>query len=223
MVDRVGEEIRNETLRLGRHDRIRGQCRVVDCTIQIADPRSVTLFCSTFQRCTIDVLKVRTGYRNPWAGCFFDSCTFKGKYYDCYFGEASNFCSLQPGLRGCDFSQATLNLCSYFNCAPEDLQLPRWPHVTIFRPREHADDAADFAGDPLLKWIHVSMGNTSPVVVGITYHLPSYLRQSRSSIRKHWELEKLLAQARSEPPPPEPELSLESMRELMLTKPFVFL
>src|SRR5262245_8989770 len=124
MILRVGEFIRGEDLRLRSQDGIHSRCEVVDCTLDIADPAEVFLYCSIFRSTTIKVAKTMT---KGWYGCFFDSCTFLGRYYACYFGADaldSRLCTLKAGLKDCDFTKATLNLCAFLNCTPEDLRLP---------------------------------------------------------------------------------------------------
>jgi|GEM_PF-3433075 hypothetical protein len=225
-IKRMYEVINGETLYLASrrgigvaNDVIYG-CRLTHCHVQIGYPGGASIFCSSFTHC---ILEVSRTCRESWDGCFFDACTFRGKYYDCRFGLHSRQCSGQGGLRRCDFTAATLNLCSYLNCTPDDLRLPPWPHVTIFYPQKHADDCADLLRDPILATIHESMTHTSPEVVAITYHLPSYIKQTRPWVIRSWELGKLLAKARSEPPPPEPVISLETIRELLQKKSCVFM
>jgi hypothetical protein len=95
--------------------------------------------------------------------------------------------------------------------------------VTIFYPERNAHDFKDLDSDPILKDILGSMCNTSPEVVGTIYHLPTYMRTSRPAILKHWKLEVMLAEINKQPLPPEPVFSLESMRELLQTRPYVFM
>jgi len=217
-IDRVGEIITNETLCLAAQDRIRAGCKVLDCTIVIADPEEVSLHCSSFVNCTIRVLKKR---KHSWDGCCFDSCIFKGTFYDRYFGNDSLDGTCKGCLRNCDFTGATLNLCAFFNCTPEDLRLPGWPHVTIFYPNKNAKDFADLAVDSVLGRMDALL--TIRDVVALTFDLPAYVRKARPAILRSWKLEKLLAKTRSEPEPPEPTFSLENMRKLLQTKPYVFM
>lgn len=226
MIDRTGEVITEEALHLAvrrgvgvPNDGIYN-CRLTDCRVRIGYPRGVTIFCSTFVNTIIEMARTAA---ECGQGCFFDSCTFKGKYDDCRFGLGHVDCSLQPGLRNCDFTGATLNLCSFFNCTPDDLRLPGWPHVTIFYPRQNAEDFADIGTDPVLADIQGSMCNSSPDKVGLTYHVPSYAKQFRPWMLRQWETRRLIAEIRHEPPPPEPVISLETIQELLRRKPYVFM
>ncbi|MCE9530723.1 MAG: hypothetical protein K8T89_06300 [Planctomycetes bacterium] len=216
---RLGETLKNQTLILANQDVIHSKSMVVDCSIRVTEPREVGIFCSTFSNSRIEVVKTCS---KDWTGCYFDSCTFKGKYYNCRFGMDSQQCDLQAGLRNCDFTNASLNLCSFFNCTPNDLRLPGWPHVTIFYPSKNAADFTDLKSDPWLARLQYSMENAGDIIA-LTYHIPTYIRQTRPHLLKRWKINKLFAESRSEPPPPEPVFSLENMKKLLQTKPYVHL
>jgi hypothetical protein len=218
-IERRGEVITGEALHLRANDLI-FECRLVDCQLRIDHPRDATLFSSTFVNTTLQVKGTST---ESWKGCFFDSCTFEGKYYSCLFGNASDQCPLTSGLRNCDFTGASLHLCEFLNCASDDLRLPSWPHITVCHPRQNADDFADLISDPVLARIHGAMEITSPRVIAVTYQLPSYVQKEYQHILKGWEVQKLIAKARSEPPPPEPTVSLETIRALLQRKPYILM
>ena len=187
-----------------------------NCRIEITDPDEVFIFCSTFVE---TILEVSGTSSECWSGCYFESCTFKGKYHDRYFGDSSNQCKFKAGLRNCHFDKAILNLCSFLNCTQDDLHLPRWPHVTIYYPEKNASDFEDVAAmDAILAKMHGSM--IYPTVVATTYHLPSYIRQSRRGILSSTaNCRSRLQSAKSEPEPAEPAFALENIRKLLKTKP----
>ena len=150
----------------------------------------------------------------------------KGRLVVCnppVFGGENDYCPNKAGLRNCDFTAATLNFCTFFNCTPDDLRLPGWPHVTIFSPRQNADDFTDLTSDPILAGIHGIMRVTSPKEVAITYDMTDYVKKWRADVLQGREFQKLLARIRSEPEPPEPVISLERIRELLKKKPYVFM
>lgn len=218
MLDLAGAHIRDQKLRLVEQDGIRAHCELVDCAIQIADPRDVYLYDSTFRNTSIQVMKT---CKESWRGCCFDTCRFIGKFCDCQFGADSLDGNCKGILRHCDFSETSLHLCSFYNCAPTDLRLPGWPYVTILEPAKNAVDFADIATDPFLDFIRGSMGNSSPKEIATTYDLPIHLKQLRPGIMRRWKIDVLFAKSRSEPLPPEPTLSLEKIRKLLATKPYV--
>jgi len=218
-IERRGEVVTGETLHLQSNDVI-FECRMIDCELRIDRPRAATFLGSTFVNTTLKVTGTST---ESWNGCFFDSCTFQGKYYSCLFGNTNDQYRFEAGLRTCDFTGATLNLCSFLNCTPDDLRLPGWPHATIFSPRTNAADFADLATDPVLASIHSSMGNTSTQVVAVIYNIPAYCKQSRQGILERWEVDKLFAKARANPEPPEPVISPDAIRALLQQKPYVFM
>lgn len=225
-ISRKRETITGETLDLasrrgvGVPNDVIYECRLTDCRVRIGYPRGVTIVCSTFVNTTIEVSRTCS---DSWRGCFFDSCTFKGKYHSCLFGNKSDECPGRAGLRNCDFTGATLNLCDFLNCTPGDLRLPGWPHITIFSPRQNADDFADLKGDPVLADIHRSMGHTSPLVVAATYSMTAYVNSSRLDVFKLVELNDRILEGKAELEAPEPDASLEAIRELLKRKPYVFM
>jgi len=230
-INRRSEEIAGETLHLaspdpmsiyegGAPNHLIYECRLVSCQLQIDDPRGTTLYCSTLVNTGIEVTRTCA---TSWRGCIFDTCTFKGKYYDCRFGLDSSECSLKASLRNCDFTEAKLNLCTFHNCTPDDLRLPRWPHVTIFNPLQNAAEFADVAKDFVLGRIHQSMCNSSESEVAVTYNMISFVKETRAYLLKDWEAHKRFAMANSEPPPPEPKVSLDLVREFLSKKACVFM
>jgi hypothetical protein len=220
-IHRRHEAIGKETLCLVANSGIGPDCELVDCAIDIADPTGVLLLCSRFINTQIEVSRV---CKHWWQGCFFNSCRFKGKFYGSYFGIESDECRQREcGVKTCDFTEARLDLCSFFNCTPNDLALPRWPHVTVFHPGANAADFADVVSDPLLHVLNMSVMEKSPKVVAITFYLPAEMRRSRRWIMEQWELHKIFARTAGKPEPPEPVLSLDNVRKLLETKPYVFM
>jgi hypothetical protein len=134
----------------------------------------------------------------------------------------SEECGIRAGLRNCDFTQAKMNLCSFWNCRREDLKLPGWPHVTIFDPAANAEDFKQLSSDPLLAWIQQLMeikGSRTAII----YDLPKFLKQETPRLRKRWDLLKLCAKAKGESPPPELVLSVEGSRQRLVTRPYVYM
>src|SRR6516162_5030378 len=105
MTVRLNQTFRGESLRLALQDAIASNCELIDCAIHIAEPREVSIFCSTFIKTTIEVGKT---CNKSFHGCLFDSCRFRGKFYNCLFGDDWPDCNLKAGLRNCDFAEASV-------------------------------------------------------------------------------------------------------------------
>jgi hypothetical protein len=216
---RLGERIEREEVVLDVHDVIGGGSEVIDSSVTILKPRDCGVHCTRFRNSSIRVVKT---CNKEWFGCFFDGCFFRGRYYDCRFGcMPSDECQIQPGLRNCDFSKASLNLCSFWNCTPADLKMPSWPHVTIFEPAKNAADFAELCSDPFLEWIH-ELTRDRTEVTAVIYNLPKFLRQETPRLQRRWDLKKLLAKAGGKLPP-DLVLSVENAKRLLESKPYVYM
>lgn len=98
---------------------------------------------STFIDCEIIAVKRRKNTQ------FFDTrfirCHFKGTFFGVDFGHLEN--QAPPFERDefgraehCDFSQARLDGCRFFNTDISTLKFPGWPHVVIPDPHSRAQE-----------------------------------------------------------------------------------
>ena len=75
-----------------------------------------------------------------WATMSLKGCRFKGRFTGNDFGFRED--DIDPwklgGIEDCDFSEARLDGCRFFNCDMSAVRLPRWPCFTLMGPREHA-------------------------------------------------------------------------------------
>lgn len=226
-IERRSEAITGETLHLAWRSGFEvpkdliSRCRLVDCQLRIDRPRAATLLCSTFVNTRI--VFTQTCTTKCGSGCFFDSCTFRGKYFGCLFGRESAECDLKPGLRNCDFTEAILHRCRFLNCTPEDLKLPGWPHVTVFYPRINAEDFADLNTEPALADIQGSMGNSSSMIVAMTYYLPNHINECGMALAKFARHTDRLLEGKAELEVVEADASMENLREMLKRKPYVFM
>ena len=213
------ESISNAELTLHAQDVIMGNSTIIDSSINILSPADVYIFCSSFKNTTIAVAK--QCFRQNWRGCFFDSCKFKGKYYDVCFGVGDEKCNLEAGLRACDFSECKMHFCTFFNCTPADLRLPGWPHVTVLDVQANANDFASLCGDPVIKRMHSLLRLQG--LVALTFNMPQFIKQTKPWIYRLWNTNAIFARARSEPIPPEPVIDIQVIRELLAQKSYVFM
>ncbi len=110
-----------------------------DCTVIIsAARRSVTLMSGQFINCTIQVKGEMKSL--GWGPMKLMGCRFKGRFGGNDFGFREDVDERRKlgGIEDCDFSEARLNGCRFFNCDMSTIRLPRWPCFTIMDPRGHA-------------------------------------------------------------------------------------
>jgi hypothetical protein len=110
-----------------------------DCTVIIsAARRSVTLMSGQLINCTIQVKGEMKALR--WAPMTLKGCRFKGRFTGNDFGFRVDLDERRKlgGIEDCDFSEARLNGCRFFNCDMSTIRLPRWPCFTFLDARQHA-------------------------------------------------------------------------------------
>jgi hypothetical protein len=78
----------------------------------------------------------------------FINCRFRGVFSGIDFGQSHNVARDGDfgGVEGCDFTEAKLDGCRFFNVDVSSLRLPRWPHVVLL---DFAQRAAEVAA---MKW-----------------------------------------------------------------------
>ena len=110
-----------------------------DCTVIISAARhSVTLMSGQLINCTIQVKGEMKALR--WAPMTLKGCRFKGRFTGNDFGFREDLDERRKlgGIEDCDFSEARLNGCRFFNCDMSTIRLPRWPCFTFLDARQHA-------------------------------------------------------------------------------------
>jgi hypothetical protein len=97
---------------------------------------------TTLDHCEI-IARV-TMFMIPWTTVELIECTFKGRFSGCDFGPRPDLG--REEARGtvikCDFSQANLDACRFFNVDWRTLKFPAWPCFTII---DHDAAAIDFS------------------------------------------------------------------------------
>jgi hypothetical protein len=116
-------------------------CELSGCVISFVNPSEGAIRWSRLTDCEIIVKRLARDFQ--MTDTHFRRCKFTGKYFDTVFGSTD----LEPmrkgctgGLEDCDFSQASLHMCSFHNCDPNTLKFPSWPHFTVINPWKNRDD-----------------------------------------------------------------------------------
>lgn len=109
------------------------------CTVVISvASRGLTLMSGSFIDCTIQAKSELKNVR--WAPMNFRGCRFKGRFAGNDFGYREDDLDKWKigGIEDCDFSEARLDGCRFFNCDMRTIRLPRWPCFTFLDARRHA-------------------------------------------------------------------------------------
>jgi len=95
-----------------------------------------------------DVIAVKRQKDDRLFKARFINCRFHGVFSGVDFGRSHNVERDGDfgGVEGCDFTDATLDGCRFFNVDASSLRLPHWPHVVLL---DFAQRAADVAA---MKW-----------------------------------------------------------------------
>jgi hypothetical protein len=76
----------------------------------------------------------------PWASMKLKGCRFTGRFGGNDFGFRTDGDETRKrgGIEDCDFSEARLNGCRFFNCDMSTIRLPLWPCFSFMDPLGHA-------------------------------------------------------------------------------------
>jgi hypothetical protein len=148
---------------------------VRDCTVVISvASRGLTLMSGHFIGCTIQAKSELSTLR--WARMSLKGCRFKGRFTGNDFGFREDDLDKWRigGMEDCDFSEARLHGCRFFNCDMSTVRLPRWPCFTFMDPRGHAAELGrrewlGLFGQVVIK----GLAEEPEGVVAVTWHAPT--------------------------------------------------
>ncbi|QRK07312.1 hypothetical protein JQX13_45965 [Archangium violaceum] len=110
-----------------------------NCTVVISvASRGLVPMSGRFIDCTIQAKGELKNVR--WAPMHFRGCRFKGRFAGNDFGFREDDIDKWKigGIEDCDFSEARLDGCRFFNCDMKTIRLPLWPCFTFMDARRHA-------------------------------------------------------------------------------------
>lgn len=133
-----------QTLRLGTLDSLSDKvldCSITDCKIEMVNPEALMLFGCRFIKCSFNSGK-KISLDARFCSNYWEDCTFFGRYVGTQFGlwfeDRDGPCPWgNIALKGCDFSQATLEGCAFWKLDIESTKFPTWPSFTIIHPSEN--------------------------------------------------------------------------------------
>lgn len=106
--------------------------KFIGCQISISSKSSQLNFCeSLFQDCLVHF--TRKISKLNFKDARFINCRFRGILDDCDFGarDCSAIGEMNNRVLDCDFSEADLRSCRFFNTEITRIQFPPWPNFTI--------------------------------------------------------------------------------------------
>ncbi len=115
--------------------------RFIGCKISISSKSSQVSFSeSLFQDCVLHF--TRRLSKENFEDAQFVKCRFLGTLADCDFGARNGNDSndIKNRVLDCDFTEADLRLCRFFNTDITRIQFPLWPNFTILDYKEAAED-----------------------------------------------------------------------------------
>ncbi len=156
-----------------------------DCTVIIsAARRSLTLMSGQFINCTIQVKgEIKT---LAWAPMKLVGCRFKGRFGGNDFGFREDLDERRTlgGIEVCDFSEALLNGCRFFNCDMSTMRLPLWPCFSIMDPREHAVDLVRREWPGQVGVLIEGLAKNPEGTVAETWHAPTVAKKSDTTVEE---------------------------------------
>ncbi len=157
-----------------------------DCTVIIsAARRALSLVSGALVNCTIQAKGELKGL--PWATMKLKGCRFKGRFTGNEFGFRTDVDDRWRGggIEDCDFSEAQLQGCSFFNCDMRTIRLPRWPCVTFLDPLRHAAELRRHAWPGLVGRTTIEAVCESPTgTVAVTWHAPTVAEKKDTTVEE---------------------------------------
>lgn len=111
----------------------------------------------------------------PWAPMKLKGCRFKGRFGGNDFGFREDLDDRWKlgGIEDCDFSEARLNGCRFFNCDMSTVRLPRWPCFTFMDPRGHAAELGLHGWPGRFGNLIEGLARIPDGTVAVTWHAPT--------------------------------------------------
>ncbi|QRK07051.1 hypothetical protein JQX13_44530 [Archangium violaceum] len=111
----------------------------------------------------------------PWAPMKLKGCRFKGRFGGNDFGFREDLDERWRvgGIEDCDFSEARLNGCRFFNCDMSTIRLPRWPCFTFMDPRGHAVELGRHEWPGRFRILIEGLAKNPEGTVAETWHAPT--------------------------------------------------
>ncbi|WP_434391410.1 hypothetical protein [Melittangium boletus] len=157
-----------------------------DCTLVIsAARRSLSLVSGQFINCGIQAKsQLKT---MPWAPIKLKGCRFTGCFTGNDFGFREDVDDRwrAGGIEDCDFSEAELHGCAFYNCDMSTIRLPRWPCFTVLDPLGHAAQLRQHAWPGRVGRVTIEVVcESTKDTVAVTWHAPSLAKNMDTTVEE---------------------------------------
>jgi hypothetical protein len=139
--------------------------------------RNVRITRTKFINCQIDIRRKLINFQ--WFDNWLQGCIFRGYLRGNDFGHWPPAYADMGGIQGCDFSQATLDLCRFVDCPIETISLPQWPCFTISNPRQNQSRFESVSSPVDLSFFSDPYIPPSENAVAHVYFVPSFLKDRK--------------------------------------------
>lgn len=110
---------------------------VSKCDVSLRlDSKSLMVFNVTFVDCDIAAKRKLNNFL--WHSASIQRCRFHGRFVGNDFGRRTSGYGEYGGINQCDFSDAILEGCRFFDCDVTTIVFPKWPCFTLLDP--YSDD-----------------------------------------------------------------------------------
>lgn len=150
-------------------------CTFTSGTLKLAQSKGAASILRTIVKDS-DVIAVKRQRDYRLYRARFFNCRFHGVFSGIDFGRADDteFFGDFGAVEGCDFTDATVDGCRFFNVDVSTLRLPTWPHAVLLEPHKRLADVARFEWPGLLgKYMEIKEPESVKAVV---MHIPSLTR-----------------------------------------------
>jgi len=122
----------------------------------------------------------------PWAPMSVKGCRFKGRFTGNDFGFREDVDERwrAGGIEDCDFSEAQLEGCRFFNCDMTSIRLPRWPCFTFLDARRHAAELARRAWPGSFDSVIRTVCDPPNGTVASAWHAPTIAKKSDITVEE---------------------------------------
>ncbi|WP_434390102.1 hypothetical protein [Melittangium boletus] len=120
----------------------------------------------------------------PWTSMELKGCSFKGRFSGNDFGLRvdGDDTRTHGGIEDCDFSEARLNGCRFFNCDMRTLHLPRWPCFTFMDPIGRAEELARREWPGQVGLLVEGLAKNPEGTVAETWHAPTMAEKMDTTV-----------------------------------------
>jgi hypothetical protein len=123
----------------------------------------------------------------PWTAMKLKGCRFKGRFAGNEFGfrEDGDARERAGGIEDCDFSEAQLQGCGFYNCDMSTIRLPRWPCFTFLNPLGHVAELRQNAWPGRVGRVTIEVVCESPTgTVAVTWHAPTVAEKMDTTVEE---------------------------------------